>query len=336
MISFLSEQIQQNWHKWFDTPLPAFQWSLYSNSFDNMHDNVLFFAIPTGQTSPLLVGKSCRHPAYASTLNNEFEKLSTAWQHAGNLAQTRLPRPLGLWQHGLDKALLITFCPGETLAYHLSKQGNEIEIIPLFQRAAQWLGNLHQSCLTKQKPPESSADFTPHAQTFRQLFQLSPTEEIVLQKLEEKMERSVQNRNYVTLLQGDFWPGNCLAQSDKKALRVVDWQYARWGKEVNLDVYLFLVASARVLAKQDSPEAWGLATAQQLMQWQAKEVPAFLETYHQFMPANETVGILPPLWGMLATCVEMGTRPYITFNKLQPDTSFWQVFFTELAKNVAK
>ena len=331
MIDFLNAQIQNGQTKWFTERMPAIQWTIYSNSFDNMHDNVLFFGIPNGHTEPRLVAKVCRHPDYAGTLHNEYEKLETTWNQFGEEAEKNLPRPLGIWRRGLDQVLLLSYCPGSTIAVQLPTLFADGEIKPIFQNAAHWLGNLHQTMMTDQRQQEPASEFTMRAQIFRQIFHLTGDEELCLQEVTEKMAICGQGIPNVTLLQGDFWPGNCLYDPQEKRIRVVDWQYSRWGHDVNLDVYLFLIASARSLSKREDPKDWGLETARTLNSWRNEQIPAFLKVYHENAQIAGKLGLLPAQWGLLAVCVEMGARPYLSFDKLQEDSMFWRVLFAELA-----
>jgi aminoglycoside phosphotransferase (APT) family kinase protein len=322
MISYLTHLIDSHWQTWFDQPAPTVNWVLVSNHFDNVHDNVLFFGLRAGDIEPKLVAKVCRHPEYAGTIQDEYRGLQTAWEQMGHEAENRLPRPLTLGLYGKDVVLLTTFCRGKLLAERVRATRETPPVNEWLTLAGEWLGYLHCVTRTLEKPADKTALFAPRAQAFADLYPLSNDEKVVLADLAHQMTAN-QPQAATVLVQGDFWAGNCLLSGSP--MRVVDWQFARWGHDVNVDVYLFVLALARELVESDVARsvAW-------LEQWWQVEMPAFLHTYRTH--AQHDFGLLPPREGLLVTCVELATRPYLTHGQTQADSGWWFEMFRRIVR----
>lgn len=357
MPDYLSALAQQHWPAGMGTPA-AWHWVLQTNGAYAAHNNLLLFGFPTSQRQPALVAKICRTPRHSHTLQTEYLRLCQLWQALGERAAGRAPRPLALAQHGADRALLMTHCPGDPLlAAPAHFWQNQSQVEKLLQQAAVWLRQLHQYAT---RPEESGmvdeasaleADFGRKAEAFAGIFPLPPAALEELRRLTRQVAQAQANAAGCTLLQGDFWPGNVLlpaaggtaaagsrqpaaddawhTTSAAPAMALVDWQFSRWDRHTTLDVYLFIIVCA-VKSTPYTPSYADRAqrAAQVLLAWRANLLPAYLAAYGQPAPCR----LLPPRAGVLACCVELAVRPYLAFGVTQADASQWQTLFSEISR----
>jgi hypothetical protein len=167
------------------------------------------------------------------------------------------------------------------------------------------------------------SDFLQKLKLFQQVFAPAERETQVLLDLAEHFEN--QDGNYKTLIHGDVWHGNIIRNATPSALIFVDWQYSRWSRDVNLDVYLFLLAGALSMSN-GSAEERARFTAKILMDWRPQIIPAYLAAYG----ASDQFSLLPARYGMLVCCVEKAIRAVHDFGYNQFDGLIWRNLLTEL------
>ncbi|MEW5985374.1 MAG: aminoglycoside phosphotransferase family protein [Chloroflexota bacterium] len=305
----------------------GWQWLLVANSDAGLHNNVLLFGLANGSAAPTCVAKICRSPEASWVIEKEYSNLTTLWQALGDEAAGRAPRPLGLHRHGRDLVFLMAYCPGRSwLTERRSLWRDERRLRDRFGRAARALRELHDRTATAGQPSITSSVFRAQANAFQALYRPPAGEVAELARLQTVVgQRQSDVRRHI-LLQGDFWPGNIVVNTQTGRLAVVDWQAARWSPDASQDVYLFILAAAVEAAPPGSPGQRALAAADLLASWSRVLIPTYLEAYGQ--PAG--YALLPLRDGLLATCVEMATRPYLTFGVQQEDGLLWRALFAEL------
>lgn len=342
MPDYLSALAQRHWPAGdgAGSPPAAWHWVLQTNGAYAAHNNLLLFGFPASQRQPALVAKICRTPRHSHTLQTEYLRLRQLWQALGERAAGRAPHPLALAQHGADRALLMTHCPGDPLlAAPAHFWQNQAQVEKLLQQAAAWLRQLHQYAARPEEAgmvDEAStleADFGRKADAFAGIFPLPAAAQEELGRLTRQVAQAQANAAGCTLLQGDFWPGNVLlpdaADDAAPAMTLVDWQFSRWDRHTTLDVYLFII----VCAVKSTPYTPSYAdrsqqAAQALLAWRASLLPAYLAAYGQPAPCR----LLPSRAGVLACCVELAVRPYLAFGVMQADASQWQTLFSEISR----
>ena len=309
-----------------ETEPATLTWLLFANGEPEAHNNVLLFGFPAGQGEPARVAKICRAPAYSQTIRNEYERLNELWRILGRDAAGLAPRPLALGRRGADLALLMSYCPGrQLLPKPASFWQDEAQVQELWRQAASWLRAIHRRTAAASPPPSVQPDFGAMADAFGNFFPLTPQEEKELAVLRETVAGA--GADTAVLLQGDFWPGNVILRSGDAAFTLVDWQFSRWSGNASLDVYLFPLVCGVKAAPYSPPAERGAAAARILAKWQTTLLPSYLRHYGDVSGYT----VLPPRAGMLAVCVEMAVRPYLTFGIWQEDALLWRALFTELS-----
>lgn len=306
---------------------PSWQWVLVTNSDYGLHNNVLLFGLPGGSAVPTCVAKICRSPAANWVTEAEHNHLSALWQILGDEAAGCAPRPLSLHWRGRDLVFLMTYCPGRPLlTERRAYWQDERRLHDLCGRAARTLRFLHDRTAAAGRKSSTPFVFRAQVNAFQELYRPAAGEVDELAHLQATVEEAQLKARRHVLLQGDFWPGNIVENTRSGRLAVVDWQAARWSLDASQDVYLFLLAAAVEAAPPAAHDQRALAAARFLAAWSRALIPAYLDAYGR--PSD--YALLPLREGLLATCVEMATRPYLTFGIQQDDGLLWRALFAEL------
>ncbi len=348
MPDYLSDLAQQHWPpNYGGGPPPAeWHWVLKTNGAHAAHNNLLLFGFPASHPQPALVAKICRTPRHSHTLQTEYVRLGQLWRALGERAAGRAPHPLILAQHGADLVLLMSYCPGDPLLTAPTRFWQDRQQVEkLLQQAAVWLRQLHQGAARLDERLDDAsaaeADFSRKAAAFTDLFALPSTTRDELVHLTKQVTQAQTGAAGCTLLQGDFWPGNVLLPATMPEtgshqdgnnppahpMTLVDWQFSRWDWHTTLDVYLFIIVCAvKSTAYTPSYADRAQRATQLLLSWRTDLLPTYLAAYGQPAPCR----LLPPRAGLLASCVELATRPYLAFGLMQPDAAQWYTLFTEI------
>jgi hypothetical protein len=305
-------------------------WLILTNGDSDPFDSVILFGFKPGAAAPSLVAKVPRMPANSLALEVEFRSLSELWSLLGEQAAARLPEPVALLDIHGQPVVVIGHISGENLlrstAWPFFTQ--EGRLMELFVEAACSLRQLNDlASQPVQDGSEFSSAFERRAAGFARLFSLSPSEELALEQVVQRVESATRAARRKVLVQGDFWHGN-LIRRPGGGLVFVDWQFAHWTPDVSTDVYLFLLAAALTGARQESQEGPAGRAAGMLLRWRSRIIPAYLGAYGQ---PSEYV-LLPMKEGMLAACVEKAVRPALDFGYSHPDDLMWRLLFGELVK----
>ena len=325
-LSTFALSLSEGDHKVFPLPLC---WTILSNGDADFHDNIIFFGFDDSHIDPVLVAKVPRLVENGWMLTTEHDHLMELWNCIGEEAANYVPKPYVMTTLQDRPVLMLSYVPGESLA-RLSPRSfwkDRKQVSALAREAARSLQYLNR--LTEQ-PIEhrgaSDVHFPEKADKFRELFQLSYQEDHALSDLVGVLKNHGLSASHEVLIQGDFWHGNMIRDKDHGKLMFVDWQFARWSRDVSIDVYFFLLAGALSTTeggevRRRAKEAFGL-----LEDWQGSVLPEYLSTYGK----PEHYVLLAPKYGMMMCCVEKAVRSALEFGYSHPDDLLWRFLFAEL------
>lgn len=301
-------------------------WLMLSNGAADLNDNVIFFGFEGNHAEPSFVAKVPRLPANGWIVQTEYARLVDMWRLLGEDALLHLPEPVALFDVGEQRVLVISYVRGEGLLFSAKKRmwHDPALVLELSLDVAHSLRELHNRAEVKLEDHELvPSDFLQKLEMFKQIFTPAEKETQVLSELAHRFENQVGN--YKTLIHGDVWHGNIIRGSAQNTLIFVDWQYSRWSRDVNLDVYLFLLAGALTVSR-GSAEERARSTTKVLMGWRQKIIPAYLNAYG----AVDRFSLLSARYGMLVCCVEKAVRAVHDFGYNQFDGLIWRNLLTEL------
>ncbi|MGB0383535.1 MAG: phosphotransferase family protein [Ardenticatenaceae bacterium] len=293
------------------------------------HYNVLLFGVPTGQSDPIVAAKICRSPAHSWTLRTEYTYLTAVWQMLGLEAKGRVPYPLALGEFDNNLIFLMEFCEGRDLLPTLHTIWDDPHALrSIFSDVARALRYLHNKTINTDCPGKPMSNFASQAAAFQLLFKLTDDEVSHLEGLANLIAEKNAAAQACILIQGDFWPSNIIQRNRSEDITLIDWQSARWSPDASQDVYLFPLTCSMQMCK-GVPEQQAANSVRVLKKWQTSLLPAYLAAYG----APEGYSLLPVREGLLACCVEMATRSYLSFGLCQADGLLWHRLFSELCEN---
>jgi hypothetical protein len=230
---------------------------------------------------------------------------------------------------GNQSALILSYLHGESLTRAakgiLWKNVDYTKALAVkVARSLRFL-NEGTACRLQADDPALS-NFALKAKKFQELYSLSQREQHGLDDLVSSSSLKYAQATHKVLIQGDFWHGNMIQEYERRELKFVDWQFARWSVDVSLDVYLFIMAGAFTVARRQGGEDLAKAVAGRLSAWRSDMIPAYLDAYGQ----PEKFVLLPLRDGMLSCCVEKAIRSRVEFGYSHPDDLMWRNLFTEL------
>jgi hypothetical protein len=304
-------------------------WTTLSNGDADFHDNVIFFGFDNKKPEPVLVAKVPRLAENGWMLKAEYDHLAELWNCIGAEAASYVPKPYAMTTLQERSVLLLSYVSGESLTRLSSKSfwRNSRQVSTLAKEAARSLRNLNRLTERSMDPTESSdSRFLEKAEKFKDLFQITRAEEHVLANLVETVNTCLASSTHKVLIQGDFWHGNMIRDKKRGNLRFVDWQFARWAKDVSMDVYFFLLAGALSATENDGVEQRAKDAFGLLKGWCKDVIPEYLFAYG--VPAH--YGLLPQKYGMMLCCVEKSVRSALEFGYRHPDDLLWRYLFAEL------
>ena len=159
------------------------------------------------------------------------------------------------------------------------------------------------------------------------MYSLTEYEKQILSNLEDEVKALQEKAIYKVLIQGDFWHGNILRNTENRNLMIIDWQYSRWSIDASLDLYLLLLAGALAASNsEEDPYKKARLAFITLLAWKKDIIPAYLMAFG--LP--ETYQILPLRSGMLRCCIEKAVRASIDIGVDQQADIVWFYFFKEL------
>jgi len=325
-LSALSLSLSAGERKLFSSPI---QWVCLANGDADFQDNVIFFGFADKQTDPVLVAKVPRLLKNGWMLKTEYDHLVELWDRIGAEAVRFVPKPYTLASVQGRPILMLSYVPGESLTRLGSKSfwGESALVLSLAKEAAQTLRGLNRLTerpLARQEP--QPIDFSSKAEKFRKIFKLTTEEDRVLSKLVQSVHEKMKEASHEVLLQGDFWHGNMIRDTQRGALMLVDWQFARWSADASLDVYFFLLAGALSTTGNGPVEERAKLAYELLSRWRADVIPAYMAAYGK----PEQYALLPQKEGMLLCCVEKAVRSALEFGYSHTDDLLWRCLFSEL------
>ena len=308
---------------------PPFRWVALANGDADFHDNVIFFGFDADQTDPVLVAKVPRLIENGRLLKTEHDHLVDLWTCIGEAAVNYLPRPYAITPVQDRHVLLISYIPGDSLTRLSPKTfwGNSKNVLALATEAARSLRELNR--LTEspvQHEASASSGFHRKVDTFRELFHTNADEDRALADLTTRLEESSRTASHKVIIQGDFWHGNMIRHRQRGSLMFVDWQFARWSRDVSLDVYFFLLAGALSAAGDGPADECANSAFSRLAGWREDVIPEYLSAYGQ----PDRYVLLPQKYGMLLCCMEKAVRSALEFGYSHPDDLVWRHLFAEL------
>ena len=301
-------------------------WLLLSNGAADLNDNIIFFGFEGQRKEPSFVAKVPRLPANSWIVQTEYERLLEIWNLLGDDAPLYLPEPIALFDVGRQRVLVISYIQGDGLLFSAKKKlwHDPAQVMKLSLQVAPALRMLHDKAARKLEAGEQVPnDFLKKLEIFNEIFPLSEKEKKILAEMAEGFAK--QTGTHKTLTHGDIWHGNIIRGQTQGSLIFVDWQFSRWSRDVNLDVYMFLLAGALTLS-HGSPQERARLTAKALMDWRREIIPAYLNAYGR----ADQFSLLPARYGMLVCCVEKAVRAVHDFGYNQVDGLLWRNLLTEL------
>ena len=306
----------------------SLQWVVLANGDADFHDNVIFFGFRPGQSDPVLAVKVPRLVENGWMLRTEYDRLVELWNCLGAEAARYVPKPYGLITLQARPVLALSYVAGESLT-RLSPRsfwGNRAQVSALAGEAARALRELNRLTESPVGGESLPSGFSQKADKFRELFALTPREERALSVLTGRVESSLGAASHKVLIQGDFWHGNMIRSREHGKLMFVDWQFARWSRDVSMDVYFFLLAGALSATKEGDAEERAQEAFGLLNDWRDEVIPQYVSAYGK----PERYVLLPQREGMLMCCVQKAVRSVLDFGYSHPDDRMWRCLFAEL------
>lgn len=325
-LSSFALSLTERDRKIFSAPL---QWVMLGNGDADFHDNLIFFGFDHSDNDPVLVAKVPRLIENGWMLKTEYDHLVELWNCIGDEAAQYVPKPYGMTTLQQRPLLIISYVAGESLT-RLSPRtfwGNSEQVAALAEEAASALRKLNQLTESPIEGGQTSKFLFPEkANKFRELFEVTAREEAGLADLVSAVESSMATASHKVIIQGDFWHGNMIRNTNDGKLMFVDWQFAHWSSDVSMDVYFFLLAGAlsatgKKQVEQRAKDAYGI-----LRQWRTHVIPAYLSAYGK----PEHYVLLPQRYGMMLCCVEKAVRSALEFGYSHSDDLLWRHLFSEL------
>ncbi len=308
------------------TPL---HWTILTNGGMDPHDCIILFLFEAQHSRPSLVAKIPRLPEDGRALQVEYERMAELWGLLGDEAVFRIPRPIAMLNLEGQPALVISYIHGESLL-HASKRmvwGKPEQVHALAVDAGKSLREVMDRIAAPLAQGEQvPTDFLQKAAKFREMYRLTEREEQALQELTGCLASVEGKATHKVLIQGDFWHGNMIRNSDHGRLMFVDWQYSHWTTDVSLDVYMFLLAGALADTPQTTVEDRARGAMAALLRWRPKIIPAYLQAFGK--PTHYT--LLPARPGMLLCCVEKAVRASMDAGFDLANDLIWRHYFAEL------
>lgn len=177
---------------------------------------------------PFAVAKFAQNEAYRHGIVREFEQLRWLRQNATPEFNGTLPRPLWLGQIRQQTVYLESACPGQSLSHLLSTKPFFFrrKVTQAFELAVDWLKafygeiSLPPVALTEQ---EIQQLFLEPLDRFRRQFELSMTEERLLNSLQSGVMAHCGQRLPLVPSHGDFGGGAILIHD--RQIAVIDWEF---------------------------------------------------------------------------------------------------------------
>ncbi|MBI5296224.1 MAG: aminoglycoside phosphotransferase family protein [Chloroflexi bacterium] len=304
-------------------------WTILTNGGMDPHDCIILFLFEAQHSRPSLVAKIPRLPEDGRALQVEYERMTEVWGLLGDEAVFRIPRPIAMLNLEGQPALVLSYLPGESLLRASKRMVWEQpqQVYSLAVDAGKSLREVMDRIATPLAHGERvPTDFLQKVEKFRAMYSLTEREEGALQDLMGCLASLEGRATHKVLIQGDFWHGNMIRNSDHGRLMFVDWQYSHWATDVSLDVYLFLLAGALADTPQASVEDRARGAVEALVRWRPKIIPAYLQAFGK--PAHYT--LLPVRQGMLLCCVEKAVRASMDAGFDLTNDLIWRHYFSEL------
>lgn len=321
--------------KSFALPL---QWVSLAPGIPDLDENVIFFGLEAGKTYPTVVAKTPRLPENKWALQIEYDRLTELWRLLGPEAEYRLQKIIAMAELQGQPVLVTTFLRGENLLRVTRKSlwQAPARLLSLSIDVAQSLRSIMDQTATPLTDGEKiDSGFSEKIEKYKQMYAPPNAELQTLDALALEVESAALKVDHKILIQGDFWHGNMIRSAEHGKLMLLDWQYARWSKDVSLDLYMFLLAGAlTAVPKQfvNAPvEARAQAALEILRAWNRQIIPAYLNAFGT--PTKYTV--LPMRSGMLVCCVENAVRASMNRNSEKTQDFIWRALFSGLCKGVS-
>lgn len=313
--------------------LAPFHWVLMSNGLSEHDESIVLFGFERNACQPSLVAKVPRLPSNYWTIQIEYDRLQELWALLEyDEACKLLPEPYALANLSGQYALITNYLPGENLLRAQKKilWGNSNSVKIFLIEAGKTLRLILDKTSKKIIGQEKiSSEFENQVEKFIKMYSLTEHERQVLSNLNDEVKKLQEKAAHKVLIQGDFWHGNILRNTEKKNLMVIDWQYSRWSIDASLDVYMILLAGALAASdSEDDPQKKARLAFNTLLTWKKDIIPAYLLAFG--LP--ETYRILPLLSGMLRCCVEKTVRASMEIGVDQKADIIWCYLFKELTK----
>ncbi|MCC7119440.1 MAG: aminoglycoside phosphotransferase family protein [Anaerolineales bacterium] len=311
----------------------SFQWMSLAPGIPEFDENVIFFGFEAHRADPSLVAKTPRLPQNQAALQVEHDRLVELWRLLGDEAEQRLQKVIALTMIQGQPVLITTFLQGKSLlrVFRKSFWPSGENLFALFAEAGQTLRKVVDCTITPLEAGEViPSDFSNLAAKYKQMYAPTSREIQELDDLAEEMSRLALPGMHKILIQGDFWHGNMLRNSQHGQLMLLDWQYARWSKDVSLDLYMFPLAGALAAVPKrfvNGPaEARAQAAIHILYAWNKRMIPEYLNAFGQ----PKLYAKLPLRSGLLACCVENAVRASLNRDSDKPQDLIWKFMFSSL------
>lgn len=242
----LGSYLLNNWaEEWAVGPKPATV-TIFKMSYKfRPESKIFFFVTPEGFEKPLMVCKAIRDSKFNQCLIEAHKILERLRAEIGPIMARDIPRPVALAQVAGHTVLIETAISGKSLATEFrQKEGNE----PLDETKrnvsdmAGWLGRWYKNC-GRHAPLESSeienTIYTPITR-FREFHKPPKNVQSALAELEEWAKVRCSRPVSIAPYHGDLSLGNIVRSEGR--INVVDWESARFGCLVGLDLIFFLIS----------------------------------------------------------------------------------------------
>ncbi len=311
----------------------SFQWISLALSLPGFDENVIFFGFEARQIYPTLVAKTPRLPQNRQALQTEYDRLTEIWRLLGDEAEYCLQKAIALTTIQNQPVLITAFLQGKNLLRVFRKpfRSSSEDLLALAVETGRTLRRIVDRTATRLEVGEEiRSEFPEMVAEYKRIYTPICHEVQALDSLVVEVERLALQGERKILIQGDFWHGNMLRSSQHGQLMLMDWQYARWSKDVSLDLYMFLLAGALAAVPKrfiDGPaESKAQAAIAVLRAWNKRLIPAYLNAFGQ----PQQYVKLPLRAGMLACCVENAVRVSLDRNSDKPRDLIWKFMFSGL------
>lgn len=215
---------------------------------------VTILLFPPGAARPAYVAKVPTTDAAARSVEREAERLAEVGDQVRGAVSATIPKLIATVEHLGRPVLVMTALPGQSMlaAYHSWRHTARREAVAAdFAAAGDWLAGL-QGAVGGNEQASVAQTLDGVADVLGHRFGGQPGADADLTDLAALRRRLEGHRTPQSVVHGDFWAGNLLAERGR-VLGVIDWEHARMTGSPVRDLARFATSYSLYLDRHTRP-----------------------------------------------------------------------------------